>query len=183
VWVVIYSLDRWIPSCAPCSISPPKILKRDIETSLSHAINQKEGRTSGVTIYLQPNLVSENWEFEINISDFKVLLLLAKQPKIRFFPTSPANRGSHRRNQADSRPGAAAFARLRRGCARCARLCAAAWWRAVASPTPGSGRGFNWKRESGREEGSRVQVEGKNLLQRGEKLSLRSERKGKGTFA
>jgi len=39
------------------------------------------------------------------------------------------------------------------------------------------------ERESGREEGSRVQVEGKNLLQRGEKLSLRSERKGKGTFA
>ena len=104
--------------------------------------------------------------------------------QIRLFSTPPANRGSLRRNQADSRPDAAAFARLCRGCARCARLCAVAWWRAVASPAPGSGRGFNWKRErewkGGRDLGFRWR--GNFFYREERKLSLRSERKGEGTF-
>ena len=98
----------------------------------------------------QPKLASEIWEFGTNFSDLGLLFLLAKQPKIRFFPTSPANRGSLRRNQADSRPGAAALARL------CAVARGCAWprggARSRAPPLAPAGGSTGRERENWREE-------------------------------
>jgi len=103
------------------------------------------GKTSGVSIYLQPNLASGNWEFWELIFRIRAFVFpLQNHPNLDFLHFSG------QQGISPSKPG-----RLAAWCCRDhavaprlrARLCAAAWWRAVASPAPGSGRGLNWKRE------------------------------------
>ena len=178
VSVVIYSLDRWFPSSAPCSIFPPKILVKGHRENflVIQSIIMREELVE-YQFYLQHKLASEIWEFRTNFSDLGLWFFLAKQPKIWFFSTSPANKGS------PPKPGRLAAwwccARaLRRPCARCARLRAVraavrsrVWWRASRAAAPWLRPGVQGREGEFEWERIRVQMD-LEKIQRGRRRNL-----------
>ena len=124
VSVVIYSLDRWFSSSAPCSIFPPKILlkgHRENFLVIQSIIMRKE--LVEYQFYLQHKLASEIWEFRTNFSDLGLWFFPRKTTQNLVFLHFSSQQGLPPRNQTGLRPGDAARARCAAP-ARAVRDCA-----------------------------------------------------------